>query len=74
MAMGQRKLVVVFRSFLIHEVYIARSRLESKGITSFLNDEHLNYTIGTAFVEEYKLLVDVSDYDAARSYLSLYKT
>ncbi|MCB0473256.1 MAG: DUF2007 domain-containing protein [Flavobacteriaceae bacterium] len=68
------KLRIVFRSHLIHEIYIAKAKLENYAIKSFLADEHLNYTIGTAFIEEYKLMVADSDYERARTLLSLYKT
>ncbi len=62
----------VFISTFIHEVHLAKAKLESKGIRSFLVDEHLNTTIGTAFIEGYKLNVDVEDFEDARTILSFF--
>ncbi len=72
--MSHQSLKTVFISTFIHEVHLAKSKLESKGIRSFLIDEHLNATIGTAFIEGYKLQVDAKDFEDARTILSLYKT
>lgn len=55
-------------------MHIAKAKLESEGIKSYLIDENITYTIGTAFIEEYKLMVNEEDYEKARTILSLYKT
>jgi len=72
--MRHNSLKTVFISTFIHEVHIAKAKLESRGIQSFLVDEHLNTIIGTAFIEGYKLNVDAEDFEEARTILSLYKT
>ncbi len=69
-----KNLKIVIRSTFIHEIYMAKAKLENEGIHSHVIDEHLTYTIGTAFVEEYKLAVADADFDRALSILSLYKT
>jgi len=74
MKTNNKSLKIVFRSTFIHEIHLAKAKLQSKNIKSFIADEHINYIIGTAFVEDYKLLVDISDFDNALSILSLYKT
>jgi len=74
MKTDDKSLKIVFRSTFIHEIHLAKAKLQSKNIKSYIIDEHINYTIGTAFVEDYKLMVDISDFDEALSILSLYKT
>ena len=69
-----KNLKIVLRSTFIHEIHLAKAKLENQGIRSYIIDEHLNYTIGTAFIEEYKLMVSEADFDDTRSILSLYKT
>jgi len=69
-----KNLKIVLRSTFIHEIHLAKAKLESQGIRSYIIDEHIIYTIGTAFIEEYKLMVNEVDYDRTRSILSLYKT
>lgn len=56
-----RKLVTILNTRFIHEVQIAQSKLELEGIQSFIGDEHITSTIGTAFVEGYKLQVDATN-------------
>ncbi len=72
--MNYNHLKTVFISTFLHEVHLAKAKLESEGIQSFLIDEHLNTIIGTAFIEGYKLNVDAEDFEDARTILSLYKT
>jgi len=74
MAASQKKLKVVLRSTFIHQIHLAKAKLESKGIKSYIIDEHITYTIGTAFIEDYKLMVKDTDFDVAHTILSLYKT
>jgi len=72
--MSHNSLKTVFISTFIHEIHLDKAKLESKGIRSFLADEHLNTIIGTAFIEGYKLNVDYEDFEEARTIFSLYKT
>ncbi|MET2983883.1 putative signal transducing protein [Aureibaculum conchae] len=72
--MKNKSLKLVFRSPYLHEAQIAKAKLESEHINSYLVDENLTYTIGTAFIEDYKLMVDSTDFDSALSILSLHKT
>ncbi len=69
-----KSLKTVFTSTFLHEIHLAKAKLSSKGIESFIADEHLNSIIGTAFIEGYKLNVDITDFEEARTILSLYKT
>ena len=69
-----KNLKIVLRSTFIHEIHIAKAKLENKGIKSYIIDEKLTYTIGTAFIEEYKLMVNDKNFDKAHTILSLYKT
>jgi len=74
MQTNNKSLKTVYVSTFIHEIHLARTKLESKGIRSFVVDEHLNSIIGTALIEGYKLNVATDDFERARTILSLYKT
>ena len=63
-------LVTVLTASLIHQIHIAKTLLASKGIESYLIDENITTTIGTAFVEGYKLEVDSSDLERAKQILA----
>lgn len=63
-------LVTVLVASLIHEIHIAKSLLSSYGIHSFIFDENLMTTIGTAYVEGYKLKVNSADFEKAKEILS----
>jgi len=71
---NSRSLKTVLVTSFIHEIHLAKAKLESVGIRSFIVDENLNSTIGTAFIEGYKLNVDVDDFEKSRTILSLGKT
>lgn len=55
------KLVTILETQFIHEVQIAQSRLDLEGIKSYIADEHITSTIGTAFIEGYKLQINSLD-------------
>ncbi|PCI09672.1 MAG: hypothetical protein COB73_04940 [Flavobacteriaceae bacterium] len=55
---ASNKLVTILNTQFIHEVQIAQSKLELEGIQSYLVDENIISTIGTAFVEGYRLQVN----------------
>jgi hypothetical protein len=57
----------------MHEVYIAKNKLELKNIDNFVFDDNLNSIIGTSFVEGYKLKVKTKDFEKAKTILSLSK-
>lgn len=63
-------LVTVLTSSLYHEIHIAKTLLNSYGIHSFIFDENLMSTIGTAYVEGYKLKVNSADFEKAKEILS----
>lgn len=71
---NDKTLMTVMVSSFIHQIHLAKAKLESKGIRSFIVGENLNSIIGTAFIEGYKLNVSDTDYEQARSILSLSKT
>lgn len=62
-------LVTVLTASLIHEIHIAKALLTNEGINSFIFDENITTTIGTAFVDGYKLKVNVRDFDNAKQLL-----
>ena len=63
-------LITILNVHYIHEVQIAKSKLELEGIKSFIIDEHLTTTIGTAFIEGYKLQVNTNDVIKAKHILN----
>ena len=74
MEASQKKLKIVLRSTFIHQIHLAKTKLESKGIKSFIVEEHITYTTGTALIEDYKLMVNDTDFHEAHTILSLHKT
>lgn len=70
MKSNQDTLVSVLTASLIHEIHIAKTLLSSYGIHSFIFDENLMSTIGTAYVEGYKLKVNSADFEKAKQILS----
>jgi len=63
-------LVTVLTASLYHEIHIAKTLLNSYGIHNFIFDENLMSTIGTAYVEGYKLKVNSADFEKAKEILS----
>ncbi|RXP56593.1 DUF2007 domain-containing protein [Lutibacter sp. HS1-25] len=63
-------LVTVLTASLIHQIHIAKTLLASQGIESYIFDENIATTIGTAFVEGYKLEVDSADLEKAKKILA----
>lgn len=59
-------LVTILNTQFLHEVQIAQSKLELEGIQSYLVDENITSTIGTAFVEGYKLQVNSTDVEKSK--------
>ena len=62
-------LVTLVTASLIHEVHIAKTLLASNDIESYIFDENIANSIGTAFVEGYKLKVNSSDFKKAKKIL-----
>lgn len=63
-------LVTLLTASLIHEIHIAKTLLANHGIDSYIIDENIASTIGTAFVEGYKLNVDKADLEQAKKILA----
>lgn len=63
-------LVTILTASLIHEIHIAKTLLASQGIYSFIIDENIATSIGTAFVEGYKLKVSTLDFEKATQLLN----
>ncbi len=63
-------LVTVLTASLIHEIHIAKTLLSSYNINSFIFDENIVTTIGTAFIEGYKLKVSTLDFEKAQEILN----
>jgi len=74
MEASQKKIKVVLSSTFIHQINLATSKLESKGIKSYIVDEHITCSIVTAFIEDYKLVVNDTDFHEAHTILRLHKT
>jgi len=70
MGKSSETLVTVLTASLIHEIHIAKTLLANHGIHSFVIDENIATTIGTAFVEGYKLKVNSLDFKKAIQILS----
>jgi hypothetical protein len=64
-----KSLVTVLTASLIHEVHIAKTLLASEGIESYIIDQNIATSIGTAFVEGYKLKVNASNLEKAKKIL-----
>lgn len=62
-------LVTVLTASLIHEVHIAKTLLANEGIESYIIDQNIATSIGTAFVEGYKLKVNSLDLEKAKKIL-----
>jgi hypothetical protein len=71
---NDKALMTILVSSFLHQIHLAKAKLESRGIRSFIVDENLNSIIGTSFIEGYKLNVSNIDYEQARTILSLHKT
>ena len=67
-------LVTVLTASLIHEIHIAKTLLASKGISSYVFDENIMTTIGTAYVDGYKLEVSSEDFKKAKQILAEVET
>ncbi|NLP58877.1 DUF2007 domain-containing protein [Lutibacter sp. B1] len=63
------QLVTVLTASLIHQVHIAKTLLANNDIISFIFDENIATSIGTAYVEGYRLEVRASDYEKAKKIL-----
>ena len=66
METASNKLVTILNAQFLHEVQIAQSKLDIEGIQSFIVDENITSTIGTAFVEGYKLQVSSTDVEKSK--------
>ena len=62
-------LVTLVTASLIHEVHIAKTLLASNDIESYIFDENIATSIGTAFVEGYKLKVNALNLEKAKKIL-----
>lgn len=62
-------LVPVLTASLIHEIHIARTLLASRGIESYIFDRNIDISIGTAYVQGYKLEVNSNDLEVAKKIL-----
>ncbi|WP_372745502.1 putative signal transducing protein [Lutibacter sp.] len=66
---NSHNLVTLLTASLIHEVHIAKTLLANYNIESYIIDENIATSIGTAFVEGYKLQVDSADLKKAKKIL-----
>ena len=62
-------LVTLLTASLIHEVHIAKTLLANEGIESYIIDQNIATSIGTAFVEGYKLKVSSLNLEKAKKIL-----
>lgn len=66
---NSHNLVTLLTASLIHEVHIAKTLLANYNIESYIIDDNIATSIGTAFVEGYKLQVDSADLKKAKKIL-----
>lgn len=66
MSNEQDSLVTVLTASLIHQTHIAKTLLADQGIEAYIFDENITTSIGTAYVEGYKLKVRSSDAKKAK--------
>jgi len=66
---SEGKLVTIIRTRLMHRIQIAKTLLANNNIESYIFDKNIGYTIGTAFVEGYRLEVNSNDYEKAKTIL-----
>ncbi|MDC9721786.1 MAG: hypothetical protein PSN34_03300 [Urechidicola sp.] len=66
METASNKLITILNAQFLHEIQIAQSKLDLEGIQSFIVDENIISTIGTAFVEGYKLQVNATDVEKSK--------
>ena len=69
MKSNSNTLVTLITASLIHQIHIAKTLLASHGIESYIFDENITTTIGTAYVEGHKLEVNISDFKKAKEIL-----
>ncbi len=55
----------IMKSIYLYEVQIAQTKLESRGIQSFLKNEFVNNVAVMPVAENYMLVVDEKDFDRA---------
>ena len=70
----KKNIKVFLRSIFIHQIHLVKSKQESKGIKSYIMDEHIPYSVGTAYIDDYKLLVNDIDFHEPHTILNLHKT
>lgn len=70
---SKNTLVSAFTSSSLQEAHIVRALLGSNGIDSYIFDENITSTIGTAFVEGYKVEVSSTDFEKAKKIIDDYK-
>lgn len=70
---SKNTLVNAFTTSSLQEAHIVRTLLGSKGINSYVFDENITSTIGTAFVEGYKLKVNSIHFEKAKKIIDDYK-
>lgn len=66
------KLITAFTTNSLQEAHIVKTLLVSNDIETFLFDENITSTIGTAFVEGYKLKINESDKEKAEEIIQYY--
>lgn len=55
----------IMKSIYLYEVQIAQTKLDSRGIQSFLKNEFVNNVAVMPVAENYMLVVDEKDFDRA---------
>lgn len=61
----KKQLTTILTTHLMHQIHIAKAKLEEEGIESYIIDEHIDTIVGTAFIEGYKLEVDINHKEKA---------
>lgn len=69
---SKKTLKTAFTTSSLQEAHIVKALLGGRGINCYLFDENITSTIGTAFVEGYKLKVSTNDSEKAEEIIEEY--
>lgn len=69
MEINKNNLYTLLKSNYLHQVEMAKTLLEQHGIQTFIFDRNIDNVIGTAFIEGYRLVVSMRDYEQAKKIL-----
>ncbi|MCC2589801.1 DUF2007 domain-containing protein [Chryseobacterium sp. MFBS3-17] len=60
---------ILLKTFYLYEVQIAQTKLESRGIPSYIRNEFVNHVAVMPVAENYMLMVNEADFESAAEIL-----